>query len=202
MENKPQDYVFEHISGSLIFKTENFRPEKGSVLHSGVYNREMASTFVAAGTAFSYFVFAAFSGRLNVVHYAIVAVLFTVLYPLSWLFIFRRSSLAVFLDNGSGVAAISVKGAFRKKTIMTTLNKLRDITVLHKQTECGNPDGVAFVEKIALQHGTVIPGFGATHNVYSVELVFEDGPVTVYSSSDEDVAASVLLGFKNYIVRD
>ncbi|MCG6551348.1 MAG: hypothetical protein L7F77_03395 [Candidatus Magnetominusculus sp. LBB02] len=93
-----------------------------------------------------------------------MAVLFTVLCHLSWLF---RSSLVVFLDNGSDVAAISVKGAFRKKTIMTTLNKLRDLTVVHKQTECGNPDGVAFVEKISLQHGTVIPDLGAEQHTYS-----------------------------------
>ncbi|MBF0556201.1 MAG: hypothetical protein HQK96_16905 [Nitrospirae bacterium] len=198
---KSQDYSFELISGSLIFQTESFKSEKRSVLHSGVYNREMASAFVAVGAAFSYFAAVALSGRLNYIHYAITAVLFIVLYPLSWLFIFRRAALAVFLNNEKGIAAIAMKGAFRKKRILKTLNQLKDVTITHVKIEMGNPDGVAFVEKIALQHGTVIPGLGAARHVYAVEFVFDDGPVAVYSSGDEDSAKNVMSKFKDYIIR-
>ncbi|MBF0402472.1 hypothetical protein [Candidatus Magnetominusculus xianensis] len=199
MNNSLQDYKFEPVSKSLLFTTSAFKSEKGSVLHSGIYNREMASTFVAAGAAFSYFVVAALSGWLSYIHYAITAVLFAVIYPLSWLYIFRKAAIAVFLDNDNDIAAIAIKGTFRKKKIFKALSQLKDIRVTHREIETGNPDGVAFVEKIALQHGTVIPGFGAAQHIYSVELVFDDAQITVYSSGDKDKAANVLSGFKDYI---
>ncbi|WP_420267245.1 hypothetical protein [Candidatus Magnetominusculus dajiuhuensis] len=200
VNKESQDYTFEIISGSLIFKTESFKAEKRSVLHSGVYNREVASAFVAAGAACSYFAAFALSGRLNYIHYAVTAVLFAVFYPLSWLFIFKRPALAVFLNNEKAIAAIAIKGVFRKKRILRTLSQLRDVAVAHVKIEVGNPDGVAFVEKIALQHGTVIPGLGVAQHVYAVEFVFDDGPVVVYCCGDEDKAAKVCSGFKDYLV--
>lgn len=199
MNDSSPDYTLDLINRSLIFRTTAFKASKGSVLHSGVYNREMASTFVAAGAAISYFAAIALSGHMNYIHYVITAVLFAVFYPLSWLFIFRKPSLSVCLDNDNGTAVIDIKGRFRKKRILKTLNHLKDITITHVKIETGNPDGVAFVEKIALQHGTVIPGFGAAQHVYAVELIFENGPITVYCSGNKDRAATVMSGFKNYL---
>ncbi|MBF0459359.1 MAG: hypothetical protein HQK99_15825 [Nitrospirae bacterium] len=201
MNDTSPDYTLELISRSLIFRTTAFKALKGSVLHSGVYNREMASTFVAAGAAFSYFAAIALSGHMKYIHYAVTAVLFAVFYPLSWLYIFRKPALAVFLDNDNDIAAIAIKGTLYKKRILKTLTQLKEITLRHVEIEAGNPDGVAFVEKIALQHGTVIPGFGAAQHVYTVELVFDDVSIAVYCSGDKDKAIAVVSGFKNYLAR-
>ncbi|MBF0318588.1 MAG: hypothetical protein HQL01_02115 [Nitrospirae bacterium] len=202
INNKSQGYTLEHIGGSLVFTTESFKAEKGSVLHSGVYNREMASTFVSAGAAFFYFAAVALSGSLSHIHYIAAAVIFIILYPLSWRFIFKRASLGVILNKERDIVEIDITGIFRNKRILRTLNQLKDVTISHVKIEMGNPDGVAFVEKIALQHGTVIPGFGAAEDIYAVEFVFSDGgPVTVFSTGDRDKAVEAVSGFKDYLLR-
>jgi hypothetical protein len=45
--NNNKTYQLDIKDNILIFRTTFFKAEKGSVLHSGIYNRELASSLLA-----------------------------------------------------------------------------------------------------------------------------------------------------------
>jgi hypothetical protein len=95
------------------------------------------------------------------------------------------------------------KGAFKAERQLFPLSELEDIREDYRELTADNPDGVKIIEKIALQHGTVIPGFGATTEFYSVSLEFRNmRSIVVFSSGDHYEADDVMNTFKNYIERE
>jgi hypothetical protein len=67
-----------------------------------------------------------------------------------------------------------------KETIV--LGSINDISIEIRKREVENPDAVKFIEKISLQHGTVIPGFGEEKVLFLLKLYLMDGSErTIYS---------------------
>ncbi len=193
-------YFFDINDNVLVFRTASFRAEKGSMLHSGIYNRETASTFAAGACMLLLGFFFASRPRLSTISFIAPLLLFVLLFLFFRTFIFRETFLQAIINKGNNVIAITRKGFFRMKKKVFPLSELEGIREDYKELVSTNPDGIKIVEKIALQHGAVIPDFGAAAEFYTVEFEFKDsGRVMVFSSRDYSEADNVARTFKNFI---
>ncbi len=195
-------HTVETINNCLILKTKFFKTEKRSVLHSGIFSRELSATFLSAGLVIAYVFFVKVIDKLNLVHYLISTLLFIILFPLSRAFIFQEPLLVTTIDKDKETITVSKRGLFRTKTVGKKLSSIDDIKSNHIKFEPDNPDGVAFVEKIARQHNTVIPDFGQTEHFYTVQLVFKDDDITIFSSKNREESQSIISQFKSFINSD
>ncbi|MDA8078008.1 MAG: hypothetical protein M0Z79_03610 [Nitrospiraceae bacterium] len=177
---------------TLIFRTAYFSAERGSVLHSGIYNREMASILVSfAAAGLIYMVLARSYGTtpaLSAVFLAVFAAGFLLLRR----FVFRERSLEAVFDAAGRTVTVRLHGTMKGRPEVIPFGKIERLLIQKKEFGIVNPDGVAFVEKISAQHGTVIPGFGQEKVFYVVELVLSDGgPHTLFAGSHvEDALAA------------
>ncbi len=192
-------YSLQRDSKKIILKTASFKAEKGSVLHSGIYSRELSSTFVAAGVSLAYIFIIAISSHLDWIHYILSSLFFVIIFPLSRTYIFKETYFETIMDKDSERITITHKKLLGSETIQKPISALKDIKTSHIKIEPENPDGVAFVEKIALQHGTVIPGFGQTEHFYTVELIFSDESIPIFSSNASEESESITSTLKAFI---
>jgi membrane protein YdbS with pleckstrin-like domain len=175
IEKQTGSYSLSKDEEKLVFRTANFIAGRGSVLHSGVYNREFSSwlaSFTFAGV--SYF-FLVMSFGKEMAFYAIFMVLFIGTFPLFRKFVFREQFLETVLYRTEAKAVI-IRHGIRKKVLETI--PMADITGLRidtQKTEIVNRDGVEFVQKISAQHNTVIPGFGEETIFFCLKLRRADG---------------------------
>ncbi len=175
IEKQTGTYSLARDDARLVFRTANFTAGQGSVLHSGVYNREFSSwlaAFTFAGIAYFFLVMGFGKGT---VLYAVFMVLFIGTFPLFRKYVFREQFLETVLDRTEATAVITRQG-IRKKVLETV--PLADITGLWidtQKTEVKNRDGVEFVQKISAQHNAAIPGFGEETVFYSLKLRHADG---------------------------
>ncbi|GAB4414497.1 MAG: hypothetical protein OHK0032_10620 [Thermodesulfovibrionales bacterium] len=184
----------------LIFRTASFKAEKGSVLHSEIYNRELASTFVAALLAVTVMILLAMRYKLQLLHYVIAVAIFIIVFPLCRAYVFREPCLETQFDKASKIVSITLKRLIGSKTIEMPIGSLRDIRISHVRIEPQNPDGIRFIERVALQHGTVIPGFGEAKDLYNVELLFnEEERDVIFTTAIKQEADSVVEEIKRYI---
>ena len=159
----------------LVFRTASFVADRGSVLHSGIYNREFSSvlaSFALAGIA--YFLLVTGFGK-KAVFYAVFLVLFIGTFPLLRIYVFRERYREAVFDRAAATVEISRFWMRRKVLLNKPLKSISGIRIDTTKTEIVNRDGVEFVEKISAQHGTVIPGFGEEATFYSLKLGFTDG---------------------------
>jgi hypothetical protein len=184
-------FNIEKENGKIRLTTTSFRADRGSVLHSGIFNKELASSFVAAVVASAFVIVVAVFSDLEILHYFIAAIIFVIIFPLSRIYIFKEPMLETVLDKNSGMLSITLSGHLGKKKIESPLDVIRDISVDHIRIEPENPDGIKIVEKIALQHGTVIPGFGEVKEFFNVELQLDDERYTVLTTSNQVDARSI-----------
>jgi hypothetical protein len=159
----------------LLFRTASFAPDRGSVLHSGIYNREFSSvlaSFALAGLA--YFLLVLNFGR-EVFFYAVFMVLFIAAFPLFRRYVFRERYLEALFDRATAVAEIRLYGIRTRSLERMPLGRIAGIRIETTKSEVLNRDGAEFVEKISAQHGTVIPGFGEEKTFYSLILKYAEG---------------------------
>ncbi|MCL4492550.1 MAG: hypothetical protein M1510_11765, partial [Nitrospirae bacterium] len=115
-------------------------------------------------------------------------------------YVFRDSVLRLAIDKETGNMAISMKNIFAENKVSFSLGELDAVRQDHVALSPENPDGVKVVEKIALQHGTVIPGFGKTVEFYTVELGFKSGKrLLIFSSREPAKADAIAEKLKNFI---
>jgi hypothetical protein len=159
----------------LLFRTASFAPDRGSVLHSGIYNREFSSvlaSFALAGLA--YFLLVLNFGR-EVFFYAVFMVLFIAAFPLFRKYVFRERYLEALFDLAAAVAEIRLCGIRTRVLERMPLGRIAGIRIETTKSEVLNRDGAEFVQKISAQHGTVIPGFGEEKTFYSLILKYAGG---------------------------
>jgi hypothetical protein len=196
MTDKYQIYLKDNM---LIFRTSSFKAEKGSVLHSGIYNRELASALLSGAIVMLVGFFFALKFKRGV-FLLISLFLFVVFFIAFRTLIFLEPLLDVAIDKEKGIIIFTVRGIFKKK-ISYSLQELVDIKQGYISIVPENPDGIKLVEQVALQHGTVIPGFGTTSNFYTVELEFKDGlRFIIFSSEEPAEAEKIAIKFKNFIM--
>ena len=93
MTEKPESerkYQIDVSGNTLNFHTTSFKPGRGSLLHTGIFSLELASSLAAGGVAFSLaFAFFFVSGNsLGVWHFILAMVLFGVFFLLFRKFVF------------------------------------------------------------------------------------------------------------------
>ncbi len=159
----------------LTFRTARFSADMGSVLHSGIYNREFASVLTSLAVAgFVYMVAVMNFKKTLVPHFAFV-VIFIACFPFFRRFIFKERYMETVFDCSKAKAEIYVTGMMRRKTDSVPLRDIVNVMIESRKKEIENPDGVQFVEKISLQHGMAIPGFGEERVFFLLKLILADG---------------------------
>ncbi len=168
-------YQTERKGTLLLFKTEYFSAEREGVLHKGIYNKEFASVLSSLATAGLIFAALAMQHKRTILPHVAFAIIFIGGYPLFRMFVFKDKSLEAIFDRSRGLAAISISGLIGKKTESFQLLTISSVMIERRKVGVENPDGVEFVEKIAAQHGTVIPGFGEEKTFFLLKLMLADG---------------------------
>ncbi len=195
-------YQMDIKDNMLIFRTTSFMAEKGSVLHSGIYNRELSSSLAAGALVMLLGFFFAARYKITAFYFLFALVLFAALFLVFRTYIFREPVLCVAIDKDRGDINLSFNRMFGKKSLSFELARLKDIRQEHVSIAPENPDGIRFVEKIALQHGTVIPGFGKAAEFYTVEMEFENRKrIMIFSSEDPSEVNDIATKIKNFIER-
>jgi hypothetical protein len=193
-------YRIELEGGRLTVVSTSFRAEGESMLHSGVYNRELTSSLAAGALTLAAAVALYFVGlRGKAAHVAIAALVFVASFLAFRLLVFRDDSMAVVFDRPMGTVTVRAPGPFQKEKAYSFYD-LKEVRAGRRLITPQNPDGIKFVEKIALQHGTAMPGFGEAKDFHTVEAVFKDGHrVTVFSTLEPASAQALLRDINSYL---
>lgn len=185
----------------LVIRTSSFSPERGSVLHSGIFSKELASSFVASGISLLFFLAVVLQkGHPGYVHYALGVAMFVVVFVLSRIYLFSGAYMETVIDRRRQRITINCKGLVRSRRVEKPLGELREMTMSTTEFDEENSDAVQFVSKIAAQHGTVIPGFGEKKTYHSVVLVFGDESYTIFSSRSLPEADVVLSRTRQFVL--
>jgi len=185
-------YHIERRGGTVVLSTTSFRAERRSVLHSGVFNRELASSLSAGAVIVVLSFFFALNFRITTFYLIAVICLFASLFVLFRVFFFREPELETVFDMEQGTITISMKRTSGSKAASYLLSELAGIRVRHLSVEPENIDAVRLVERVAVQHGTVIPGFGKTEDFYTVELDFGEKKAVVFSARERRTAEAAI----------
>jgi hypothetical protein len=194
------EYQLEIADNVLSLKTSSFKAEKGSVLHSGIYNREMTSSLAAGALTLAAAIFMYSMGFVVTVIYVAVAVaVFAASFVFLRMFVFYEAHLRVVMDRSRGTIRLTEKKMFSSESTYP-MGDIEGVCTGRVVFAPENPDGIEFVEKIALQHGTVIPGFGEEKVFHTVELAFKDGgKVMVFSSSEPSEAETLAAEIEKFL---
>ncbi|MCL5024127.1 MAG: hypothetical protein M1497_12325 [Nitrospirae bacterium] len=182
-----------------MLRTTSFRTGRGSVLHSGIFSRELASSFAAGAAVLLVGFFLAARTTLTPLYFIAGGLLFAGLFIFFRVFVFREAVLETFLDRGRGVVAIALQRALGLRRKSYPLAALSGVRLTHRSMQPENIDAVEFVEKIAAQHGTVIPGFGKVEELYLVELDFRDAKTVIFSSGNRQTAEAVVRELSHFL---
>ena len=190
--NQGKKYSIVKTKDMLVFSTENFIVEKSSVLHSGIFNKEFSSMLassVLAGVASIALIM--IYGRTTLAY--VVFILISIAgFSLFRKFVFKDRQMEIVFDLKAGRVDIALKGHKRKIKESFPVKDISGMVIEKEIEEIVNPDGVAFVEKISLQHGAVIPGFGEEKILYMIKLNLSDNTDRlIYANSNMDDVISV-----------
>lgn len=195
-------YEIDLTDRLLKFSTTSFKAERGSLLHAGIYSSELTSTLVAGGVVLTvFFAVSSLKGfdSLGAWHVFTAMGLFSVVFLFIRKFLFFEKSLEVLLDKDSGAARIVLKG-FRALEQTHALSDITDVSINSMVISPENPDASRVVEKIAVHHGTVLPGFSEDKTISWVELKLRgQEAVTVFSTENADEARAVSSAFKGFL---
>lgn len=198
----PQMSGYEIRGGDevLVIRARTFSPERGSVLHGGIFSKELASSFMATGLSLLFLlVVVLLGGRPGPVHYSLAVVVFIVCFVFSRIYLFSGAYLETVIDRKRACITIIRKGFFRSRIVRKPLGDLRDIALSTTKYEAEDSDAAQFVRRIAAQHGTVIPGFGERKIYHSVVLAIGEGSYSVFASKSLREAEHVLCRVRDFV---
>lgn len=161
---------------TLTFTTSSFKAEKQSVLHKGIYTREFSSMlFASAAAIVSYLVFRLISSDTVFIHYLIIIFLFIGAFLGAEKFLFREKYLMAVFNKPENIVTITRSEMLRKRIEKIPLKSIRSVEAGIKKFTPENIDGIKFVEKISLQHGSFIPGLADEEEFVTLSLQLSDG---------------------------
>lgn len=190
-------YQIEKSENGVVVRTTSFKTERRSVLHSGIFNRELASSLAAGAVMVIMGFFFALYFRITVVHFMAAVFVFAALFVLFRMYAFREAVLETTFDRERKTIRVSLKRTVGSRLQSYPMDALTGIRIHHLSMEPENLDAVKLVEKVAVQHGTVIPGFGKVEDFYSVELDFREKKIVIFSARDRQGAESFMDKLKN-----
>jgi hypothetical protein len=179
-----RNYSVKKEEEKLTLRTPAFRTELESLLHSGIYNREFSSVLAAAVIAGIVFVIVAMNTGTALIQWLAFLIVFTVGFPLFRALVFKEIVMEIVFDRSTGQAEVSVIRIKRRLKEVVPLSSIKDIFIESRKRKVENRDAVEFVEKISLQHGTVIPGFGKETVIFFLKLLLSDGSERIIFSDD------------------
>ncbi len=185
-------YAIQRTGDRLAFRTAHFSDDTASVLHSGIYNREFASALASFAVAGIAYMLLAWNSRKAVLPGAAFIFVFAAGFPLFRRFVFRERFLEAVFDAAKGEAEIFIVGITRRKKENIPFAEIVQVIIESHKKTLENPDGAEFVEKISLQHGMAIPGFGEETVLFLLKLKLRDGSDrTIYADTGmNDVIAA------------
>lgn len=181
----------------MVVRTTSFRTERRSVLHSGIFNRELASSLAAGALMVVTGFFFALYFRITLVHFIAAVFTFAALFVLFRMFVFTETVLETVFDRQRRLITVSMKRTMGSRSGSYPMDGLTGIRIRHLSMEPENLDAVKLVEKVAVQHGTVIPGFGKVEDFYSVELGFREKRIVMFSAREPKGAESLMDELRN-----
>ncbi|MEJ2684327.1 MAG: hypothetical protein P8Z71_08025 [Candidatus Sulfobium sp.] len=179
------DYSIEKTGRVLVFRTTSFSVDTTSVLHTGIYNREFTSVLAAMAVAGLVYTLLVVNYGRSFIAYAAFILLFVGGFSFFRKFVFRSRYLEAIFDRDKGSVEVSVGGLVKKTRDQFPLNSVGAAMIETIKTKIENPDGVEFVEKISLQHGMAIPGFGEEKVSYQLKLKLTDGSDRIIFTTGE-----------------
>jgi len=192
-------YSLQVSDNKVILRTTSYQAERGSVLHSGIYSRELAASLFSGAIVVVFLFLVAIWHKPTWIHFVVAAGMFALMVPVSRYFIFREPELITVFDLQSKQITINLKAPLKSRSIIKPIDKLQNIKVYHKRYEVENPDAVAFVKKIALQHGQVMPDFGNPQEFHTLILEFEDEKIPVLTLKDSEEILSFADKLKKFL---
>jgi hypothetical protein len=106
--------------------------------------------------------------------YAVLIIVFILSFLGSKMFIFRDRFLKVIFDSDSRTAAITHPGIVSKRTETIPFSKIKSVEIGSRKFIPENIDGIHFVQKISLQHGSAVPELGAQEEFITLSLNLTD----------------------------
>jgi hypothetical protein len=195
------NYELKIRENQLVFKTTSFMAEKGSLLHSGIYNHELASSLASGACIALLGFFFASSGKITTSQFVLSIALFVFFFLFFRRYVFIKPYFELVIDKSLAIIEILVKKPFIKHRSIYPLSEV-DLRVDKKTFEPENQDGIRLVEKVALQHGTVIPGFGERSEFYTLQLnIRNEMRAIIFSSEDSAAVNEISAKIKNFIER-
>ncbi len=200
--NSSQRYSIQVTQEELIFRTAYFTAERGSVLHSDIYNRELTSVLASMVTAGCAYVLLHSGLEKSVAAYVVSAIIFVCSFPLFRTYIFKGRYIEVIFSRSAEIAVILSAGLMNRKREILPLKNITGISVETKKADIENPDGVAFVEKISAQHGMSIPGFAEETRLFLMKLNLSDNSDRlIYSDASAERTEKVRMIISSYLDR-
>lgn len=186
--NSGKKYQTEIEGDKLIFTTASFKAEKQSVLHKGIYNKEFTSILLSSALCvLAYVVTALVSDEIIFIHYFLIFFLFIIVFIGSSRFLFNEKYLKVVFNKTDNTVRITRSGLIGKNTEEIPLDSIKSVHVGSKKFVPDNIDGINFVEKISLQHGSFIPGLRDEEEFVTLSLRLTDGSEKlIYAGRIED----------------
>ncbi len=170
-----KSYSINKDENQLIFTTFSFRADRGSLLHKGLYNYELASMLSALILSGIIYMFLAFNYTMTVIYYFPIIIIFVIAFIGFRKFIFRERRLKIVFDKFSKIARISWPTLIGQRNEEIPIDNIRSVEIGNKKIVPENIDGIKFVEKISLQHGSAIPGLGDEVEFITLLLKLTDG---------------------------
>lgn len=192
-------YRLEMKDNTLSFRTVCFKAEKGSVLHTDIFNRELAAMLSAGAIVTIAGIFFVLNFKITFIYYVMALALFGVSFFILRSYVFHEPVLCAVFDRGRGVIDIAVKKILGEIKETYNISEVEEIRLRHIVMKPENPDGIKVVMNVSLQHGTVIPGFGEEENFYTVQLHFRKKDVLLFSSKDRAEAQKVMAEIKGFM---
>jgi hypothetical protein len=174
-ETQNNKYRTEKTGDILIFKTAYFSAERGSVLHSGIYNRDFASALSSLCVAGLVYLVVVMNLKKGILPHVVFLVVFAAGFLFLRGFVFKERYMETVLDRAAGRAEIYMVGITKKKKDSVAIKDINNVLIERRKSAVENPDGVEFVQKISSQHGMAIPGFGEEKIFFLLKLKLSDG---------------------------
>ncbi|MBC8412851.1 hypothetical protein H8E50_04165 [bacterium] len=174
--SKEEAYTIERESEKLTFTTTSFRAEKSSVLHEGVYSPEFSSIMLASAAAAGIYAAGEYFNISSIIFRLLLAlIIFILAFWISVQYVFRKRHLKAVFDKSCNELSLTIPGFITTTHEKIALNQINDIAMETKTLVHENPDGIAFVQRIAKQHGGAVPGLRDPAEFNTPSLKLEDG---------------------------
>lgn len=168
-------FELEVTPQGLRFKTATYIAGEGSALHGNIFNRELVSSLMAGAALVAVAMIAVRMGIKPSLIYALAAIVFfTIVFLLARFFVLMEPVLEAEITADGVTVSSGPRLRKRKRSWPRTgLKHISTAVVIVDPVK--NKDGLQVVEKIALQHGMHMDGFGERKEFHTVGLVFENG---------------------------